>query len=153
MPHIHEKIDFTAEVFIVKDGKVLLRVHDKFGYWCSIGGHIELHEDPAEAAIREVKEEAGLDITLLTNARQELEPGFYNLPVPHFVLRHKVTDAHEHVTFVYVASTQSGVIAPDATETQTEFRWFDADEIKDTTIPMPTNIRHYASQALSIAEK
>ncbi len=62
MPHIHEKIDFTVEVFIVYDNKVLLRKHDKYKKWLSIGGHIELDEDPNQAAIREVKEEVGLDI-------------------------------------------------------------------------------------------
>ena len=59
MPHIHKLIDFTVEVFIVHKHKVLLRRHDKYKKWLSIGGHIELHEDPVEAAIREVKEEVG----------------------------------------------------------------------------------------------
>jgi 8-oxo-dGTP pyrophosphatase MutT (NUDIX family) len=60
MPHIHEKIDFTAETFIVYKNKVLLRLHDKYKFWASVGGHIELHEDPNEAAVREAKEEVGL---------------------------------------------------------------------------------------------
>lgn len=47
MPHIHEKIDFTVEVFIVHENKVLFRMHDKFKKWMSAGGHIELDEDPA----------------------------------------------------------------------------------------------------------
>ncbi len=62
MPHIHEKIDFCVEVFIVHKNKVLLRVHDKFKFWLSIGGHIELDEDPIEAAYREVKEEVGFTL-------------------------------------------------------------------------------------------
>ena len=61
MPHIHEKVDFTVEVFIVYKNKVLLRMHDKHHAWISIGGHIELGEDPEESAIREVKEEVGLE--------------------------------------------------------------------------------------------
>ena len=69
MPHIHEKIDFTVEVFIVHKDKVLLRMHDKYKKWMSVGGHIELHEDPVEAAHREVKEEVGLDIELVGNPR------------------------------------------------------------------------------------
>ena len=62
MPHLHEKIDFTAEVFIVYQNKVLLRKHDKYKMWLSVGGHIELDEEPNQAAVREVKEEAGLDV-------------------------------------------------------------------------------------------
>ena len=61
MPHIHNKIDFTVEVFIVYDNKVLLRKHDKYGMWLSVGGHIELDEDSNQAALREVKEEVGLE--------------------------------------------------------------------------------------------
>ena len=64
MPHIHEKMDFTVETFIVHKNKVLLRKHDKLKIWMSVGGHVELDEDPVEAALREVKEEVGLDITL-----------------------------------------------------------------------------------------
>lgn len=52
MPHIHEKIDFTAEVFVVYKNKVLLRLHDKYKIWLSVGGHIELHEEPNQAAVR-----------------------------------------------------------------------------------------------------
>jgi len=54
MPHIHDKIDFTVEVFIVHNNKVLLRKHDKYKIWLSVGGHIELNEDPNQAAIRDV---------------------------------------------------------------------------------------------------
>lgn len=54
MAHIHEKIDFTVEVFVVFQNKVLLRKHDKYKIWLSVGGHIELDEDPNQAALREV---------------------------------------------------------------------------------------------------
>ena len=40
LPHIHEKIDFTVEVFIVYKNKVLLRMHDKVKKWLGPGGHI-----------------------------------------------------------------------------------------------------------------
>ena len=54
MPHIHDNIDFTAEVFVVYKGRVLLRKHDKYKMWLSVGGHIEPDEDPNQAAVREV---------------------------------------------------------------------------------------------------
>jgi len=44
MPHIHEKIDFTADVFVVYKDKVLIRKHDKYDKWLAAGGHIELDE-------------------------------------------------------------------------------------------------------------
>ncbi len=68
MPHIHDTIDFTVEAFVVHNDKVLLRKHDKYKIWLSVGGHIELDEDPNQAAFREVKEEVGLDIELIGTA-------------------------------------------------------------------------------------
>ncbi len=64
MAHINYKVDLCSEVFIVYNQKVLLRKHDKLGVWLSVGGHVEINEDPTEAAVREVKEEVGLDVEL-----------------------------------------------------------------------------------------
>ncbi len=41
MPHIHDKIDFTVDVFIVYENKVLLIFHKKHNMWLQVGGHIE----------------------------------------------------------------------------------------------------------------
>jgi len=67
MPHLNEKVDFTVEVFVVNNRRVLLRKHDKYKEWLSIGGHIEPDENPNQAAVREVKEEGGLDIDLYSS--------------------------------------------------------------------------------------
>lgn len=69
MSHIHTlpgQIDQTVDVFIVdkKTKTVLLRMHEKYNMWLSVGGHIELNETGEQAAFREVKEEVGLDIIL-----------------------------------------------------------------------------------------
>jgi 8-oxo-dGTP pyrophosphatase MutT (NUDIX family) len=53
MPHLHEKIDFTVALFVVQDRKVLVVLHRKLGKWLPLGGHIELDEDPEQAALRE----------------------------------------------------------------------------------------------------
>ncbi len=45
--------------------KILLVHHKKLKKWVQPGGHIEEHEDPESAAIREVYEETGLEIELL----------------------------------------------------------------------------------------
>src|SRR5437870_13414328 len=55
MAHIHEKIDFTVAIFVVHDGKVLLVHHRRLDKWLPLGGHIELDEDPENAALREAK--------------------------------------------------------------------------------------------------
>jgi 8-oxo-dGTP diphosphatase len=54
-------------IFLFYKDEVLLIKHNSeekigFGKWNGIGGHIEEGEDPRQAAIRETKEESGLDI-------------------------------------------------------------------------------------------
>lgn len=44
-------------------GKIYLCDHIKAGDWIPPGGHIEPGETPSDAAIREMKEELGVDIT------------------------------------------------------------------------------------------
>jgi 8-oxo-dGTP pyrophosphatase MutT (NUDIX family) len=40
-------------------------VHDVFGYWTLSKGGMELGENPEEGTVREIKEEIGLDITII----------------------------------------------------------------------------------------
>jgi len=149
MPHIHEKIDFTVEVFIVYRNKVLLRKHDKYKIWLSVGGHIELNEDPNEAAIREIKEEVGLEIVLDDNLQgfREKDETIELIP-PYFLNRNRISDTHEHITMVYFAKSNSGKIAENIErEKSKECRWFTKEELlADKEIV--SNIKFYALKAL-----
>src|ERR1700733_14364171 len=112
MPHIHDKIDFCSEVFIVHKNKVLLRMHDKLSIWLSVGGHIELNEDPLEAAIREVREEVGLEIKITGGAHgpqggEKENRGYKYLIPPRYLGRHPVGENHEHIAFVYFATSNT----------------------------------------------
>ena len=69
MTHIHEKIDWTVDVFIVHEGRVLLRMHEKYYTLLAVGGHVELDEDPATAAKRECMEEVGLPIHIMVEEK------------------------------------------------------------------------------------
>jgi 8-oxo-dGTP pyrophosphatase MutT (NUDIX family) len=149
MPHIHEKIDFCVEVFIVHKNKVLLRMHDKFKYWLSVGGHIELDEDPNMAAVREVKEEVGLDIKLSGHARSVVENdlGFRELIPPRFLGRHIVNPTHDHIMFVYFATSETDVIADSTSDHErAETKWFTMEELSNTKL-VP-NVEFYAKEAL-----
>ena len=152
MPHIHDKIDFTAEAFVVCGDKVLLRLHDKFEIWLSIGGHIELDEDPLEAVVREVKEEVGLDIKIIGEAKGPMDGedenrGYKYLIPPRYLGRHPVSNTHEHIVFVYFATSNTDVIK-DSTNVheRSDTRWVNREELdKMELIP---NVRFYAEEAL-----
>ncbi len=150
MPHIHEKIDFSPDVFIVHKDKVLLRMHDKYNLWLVPGGHVELDETPDQAAIREVQEEVGINITLVsprkipTNIDDER---FTELPTPWHINIHDVNDSHRHVSLVYFATSETDAIVNSLNEHErTESRWVNKEELD--TMDLIPNIRFYAEEAL-----
>jgi ADP-ribose pyrophosphatase YjhB (NUDIX family) len=149
MPHIHEKIDFTVEVFIVHKDKVLLRKHDKYKIWLSVGGHIELDEDPNQAALREVREEVGLNVKITDGRLFHSDTGKYKeLIAPRFLNRHYINDNHEHVTMIYFAISDTDKIKASDDEKSEESKWFTAKELNDPKYDLKENIRFYASKAL-----
>jgi 8-oxo-dGTP pyrophosphatase MutT (NUDIX family) len=152
MPHIHEKIDFVADVYIVNNGRVLLRKHDKYKIWLPVGGHIELNEDPNEAAVREVKEEVGLDIEIVaTSPFQKAHASLKNykeLIPPRFLNRHKVNENHEHVALSYFATSKSDTIQQGETEISDDIRWLTAQELEDPVLGIDERVKYYARTAL-----
>lgn len=152
MSHIHEKIDFCVEVFIVYKNKVLLRMHDKYKIWLSVGGHIELGEDPIEAAIREVREEVGLDVKIAGDALGPVSGtpenrGYKYLIASRHMGRHPVSDTHEHIAMVYFATAESDVLADSVSEHERADTRFVNKEELDTMDLIP-NVRFYAEEAL-----
>ncbi len=151
MPHVHEKIDFTSEVFIVHKNKVLLRKHDKYNLWLGVGGHIELDEDPVQAAIREVKEEVGLDVKIYTSNPEILskKEGYLELIPPEFLNRHRINTTHEHITFVYFAISKTEELNLSETEKSESCKWFNFEELNSDEIS--DDVRMYAKAALKKA--
>jgi len=147
--HLHEKIDFTATVYIVHEDRVLLRMHEKYHIWLPPGGHIELHEDPIEAALREVKEETGLEVELV-GSTESFNGDVKSLLPPRFLNRMAVKPGHEHIDMIYFAKSLTWVISPDDSEQQTEIKWFVLGELSDTRYNIPKHIQHYAAEALAL---
>ncbi len=148
MPHIHEKIDFTVEVFVVHNNKILLRKHDKYKIWLSVGGHIELDEDPNQAAIREVKEEVGLDIRLYSKNKLLSEESYLELIPPEFMNRHKISETHEHITLVYFAKSDTNKLILSEDEKSDECKWFSEEELDNPEYGLREHIKMYARSAL-----
>jgi 8-oxo-dGTP pyrophosphatase MutT (NUDIX family) len=108
MSHLHEKIDFTVAIFVVHDEKILLIHHCQLDQWLPLGGHIELDEDPEQAALREAKEESGLAVELLGERPPTTGPGTRALIAPRFLDIHRINDTHQHIGMMYWARPKVG---------------------------------------------
>lgn len=150
MAHIHEKIDFVSDTYVVNEGAVLLRIHDKYKIWLPPGGHIELTEDPVEAALREVKEETGLDVELIGEVTVT-ENDRKNLLVPRFMHRHKINEIHEHISLIYFAKSKNREVMEGETEKSEGIRWFTKEELADPQYGITNTVQYYAQAALEVA--
>jgi 8-oxo-dGTP pyrophosphatase MutT (NUDIX family) len=59
--HVTPKVGADAAIFDY-DGRLLLMQRTDDGRWCLPCGWVEPHESPAEAAVREAREETGLEV-------------------------------------------------------------------------------------------
>ncbi len=160
MAHIHEKIDFTVAMFVVQDGRVLPIHHRKLGRWLPLGGHIELDEDPEQAALREAKEESGLDVELPGDRPPTTSPGTRALIAPRFLDLHRITDTHEHIGMIYwarpavappghQASPSNAVTDPVlATDEHHDIRWCSSADLDKLQPPMCDAVKWYCRKAI-----
>ena len=150
MMHIHEKMDFTVSVYVVFKNKVLLHKHKVLHIWLPPGGHIELDEDPNEAAVREAKEETGLDVQLIGSGHIYDSPyKARELIPPKFLNRHyfDATHTHEHVDLSYFARSKSGVVRHEVEGG--EIRWFTRGEIERNEQGIVQDVRAHSLAALT----
>ncbi len=147
MPHIHEKIDFTSAIFVVENGKVLMIHHRKLDKWLPLGGHIELDEDPEQAALREAKEESGLDVELIGERPPTTGPGTRALIAPRFLDIHRISNTHEHIGLIYFARPKSGTTTL-ATEEHHDIRWCAADDLEKLEPIISDAVKWYALKAI-----
>jgi 8-oxo-dGTP pyrophosphatase MutT (NUDIX family) len=127
---------FTASVWVLtkaKPKKVLLVHHKKFNMWIQPGGHIEKFENPIEAAIREVKEETGIDIGFLKKTLGKTPDGVTEfLQLPDFFLeqripRYKSEPEHFHLDMQHIVYIDEQIVSHSIRESH-DIGWFTKKE-------------------------
>jgi ADP-ribose pyrophosphatase YjhB (NUDIX family) len=106
------------------DGRILLVRQADTGEWSTVGGTIEIGEPPEDAAIREAKEEIGVDVALVRLIGCFGGAGF------------EVTYANgDHAAFVSAVyeATLGGVPKADMEEV-VEIGWFDRDALGELAL-------------------
>ena len=150
MPHIHNQYDFVVSVFIVDRGKVLLIHHKRYDKWLPIGGHIELSEDPEQALFREIREECGLKVKVLSHKPPIKHPGVKPILVPSYVDVHRIQRGHRHVAFVYFAISRTTRVSLHEKEHRA-FRWLSRGDLNRRGYDLSKSIRFYCLEALKAA--
>ncbi|KAA1302857.1 MAG: NUDIX domain-containing protein [SAR202 cluster bacterium] len=106
---------FTATGYLTWKGGVFLHRHPKINLWLPPGGHIEINEDPAEAVIREIKEETGLLAAIFeTPTSKELNFDYpKSIVPPRFILEEDIDDPidgfHNHIDMIYYCQPVKGI--------------------------------------------
>ena len=147
MAHLHEKIDFTAAVFIVQAGRVLLVHHRGLNKWLPVGGHIELDEDPEQGALREAEEESGLEIELVGERPPTTGDGTRALIAPRFLDIHRITDTHQHIGMIYWARPRRGALTLAAAEHH-DIRWCAPEDLDQLQPPLSQAVKWYSLKAI-----
>jgi len=148
MAHIFYDLDFTVAVFVIRDGRVLLVRHRKLEKWLPIGGHIEIGENPEEAALRETLEESGLKVQLVGAKPPREFPGTQILTAPSYLDVHDISGDHRHIGLIYFAKSAEGEPRLASAEHH-EIRWFTPDELAAPEWAVLEAIQFYAHEALA----
>lgn len=140
MPHLHTGPDghdstVSALVFQESPTRLLVHWHRKLGRWLQPGGHVEHDENPWQAVIRELREEAGYDADQLEVLTPT--PPLVGLthdsqhPTPAILNTHEIGTGHFHsdLSFVFVAAVQPRHLPVDGESR--ELRWLTVTSLRD----------------------
>jgi len=124
-------------VYAIRDDQVLLhrRVKDpNKGLWVAPGGKLEPTESPTECAVREMREETGLELEdpVLRGVMVEVSP----------------RPDYQWITFVYAATRWTGELAPAAGIG--EFRWVRIPEV--FALPIPPTDQVFFARVVRLAD-
>ncbi len=152
---------FTVTGFVVHDGLTLLHWHPKVKAWLPPGGHIDENEDPVQAVLREIHEEAGVRAEVVpTGPTLKLDyPAQVHAPFTIMVedIHDPVNGYHQHIDMIYFCR-----LAGPAEPLNGGWQWVSkqalADQLSLQTsdaqlTPPPEDVRLLAAYAFEIVAK
>lgn len=151
MPHINELYDFTVTVFIVFGDTVLLVHHPRYDKWLPMGGHIELDEDVDEALFREIEEETGLTVEILSTKPNIESPGTKFMYTPNYIDVHEANPPHKHISFVYFAKALTNHHVKS--DEHLAIHWVKGSDLDSETYDLSASVKFYCREALRLAKQ
>lgn len=154
---------FTATALIVHNNKFLLMWHKRLNSWMPPGGHMDPNELPVQTAIRECKEETGLDVIAVDTWDSD-----YFADAPHEgqmqqrpyatllenipASKERNEPAHQHMDFLFVMHLKDANQSMQLAEAEgTELRWFTAEDI--IQIPQNQIFENVRAVALEVLDR
>lgn len=145
---------FVATVYVVNEGKTALHFHDRLDMWLPPGGHIERDELPHQAAKREVSEELGIEVELVSDHTELDSASARTIPQPHHMLVEDITVhedgvSHQHIDLVYFGSVPHKAIDPaDGEVSAEEWTWYTADDLLANQDRFASDVIHIGREAI-----
>jgi len=117
---VADPVHVTGSGIVVGPRGVVLLRHRRLGIWLQPGGHLDAGETPWEAALRESREETGLEVRFA-------DVDTDGVPVLAHVDVHHGGRGHTHLDLRYVLDGGAADPVPPPGESQ-EIGWFPWDE-------------------------
>ncbi len=132
-------VHVTGSAIVVGPRGVLLLKHKRLGIWLQPGGHLDPGESPWAAALREAREETGLDVSFAGPVDADGVPELIHVDV------HAGGRGHTHLDTRYLLDGGDADPAPLEDESQevSWFSWHEAIELADDGVS--TILRHLSS--------
>ncbi|MFB6153904.1 MAG: NUDIX hydrolase [Halodesulfurarchaeum sp.] len=146
---------FTATVYVVNDGATALHEHPRQDILLPPGGHVDRGELPHEAGLREIREEMGLEATLLEDTDPLPAGNGTTLPQPRYQLLYDINVhdgvvGHQHIDHIYYATVPDRAIDPADGEVPADaWRWLTPEDLRDS--PLDEDVVELGIEAIDTA--
>ena len=140
--------DFTATTFVVRGGRTILLFHRDLRQWFPPGGHIHPNELPCDAAVREIREETGLEVEILSSRSHMGHVEV--LRRPECILLEQIASDHQHIDLIYFARAIGGRLKIAEAEAEA-YRWFTPEDLESPDIA--EDIRRLGKMAIRKVEE